>query len=116
MTPDVLWRRYAAIWAADETSRSTELEACLHETGSYCDPNGLIEGRSALSAYMGNFQQFAPGAKFHISSVAEHHGRSFSSWTLQATDGSVLQQGRSFASHDEQGRLRHITGFFDSKP
>lgn len=116
MTPDTLWQRYARIWSADPAARAAELDACLHEDCSYCDPTGLIEGRGALSDYMEGFRRSVPGAQFRILTVAEHHGRTLSAWALHGADGAVLQTGRSFATRDEDGRLRHITGFFDPQP
>ena len=112
-SPIALWQRYADTWSAEPAPRAPELEACLHEDCSYCDPNGLIHGRRALSDYMTGFRQSAAGARFRILAVAEHHGRSLSSWELQGLDGTVLQTGSSFAAHSEDGRLLHITGFFD---
>ncbi|MEO8386827.1 hypothetical protein [Polaromonas sp.] len=114
MTPHTLWIRYARIWSADPVTRDAELEICLHDECSYCDVNGLLEGRAALSAYMGGFQDMAPGAHFHILSVAEHHGRCLCAWELRDVNNSVLQTGRSFAVLHQDGRLQHITGFFDS--
>ena len=49
MTPEALWNRYAAIWSLASTHRDTELGACLADDATYCDPNGLLSGRSALS-------------------------------------------------------------------
>jgi hypothetical protein len=63
MTPDALWTRYAKIWSANAEVRIGELAACLADDVTYCDPNGLIEGRSALSAYMEGFQQQATRAQ-----------------------------------------------------
>ena len=114
--PIVLWQRYADTWSAEPALRAPQLEACLHEECSYCDPNGLIHGRRALSDYMEGFRQSAVGARFQILAVSEHHGRSLSSWALHGVDGSVLQTGSSFAAHSEDGRLLHITGFFDPQP
>ena len=116
MTPDELWRRYAATWSTPADRRGAELDACLHEACSYCDPNGLLEGRTALSNYMEGFRNAMPGATFRIDSVATHHGRTSSLWTLLDADHTVLQCGRSFATCDEQGRLQHITGFFETQP
>ncbi len=44
MTPEALWQRYAL----DADARNGELAACLADDATYCDPNGLIEGRTAL--------------------------------------------------------------------
>lgn len=112
-TPQALWTRYARIWSADPATRASELQACLHENCSYCDVNGQLEGQAALSAYMGGFQDAMPGTQFHILSAAEHHGRSLSVWELRSTGNAVLQSGKSFAALSQDGRLQHITGFFD---
>ena len=112
MTPDALWRRYAAIWSLDAEARGGELAACLSEDVTYCDPNGLIEGQAALSAYMGGFQHSAPGAAFNIRTVLHHHGRTISHWTLQGPDGVALQTGTSFSLLADDGRFQAINGFF----
>jgi hypothetical protein len=112
MTPDALWRRYAAIWSLGTGERDPELAACLAEDASYCDPNGLVEGRGALSAYMEGFQHSLPGGGFHIRAVHHHHGRTLAHWTLQGPDGKGLQDGTSFGLLSEDGRLQTITGFF----
>ncbi|MFB9262074.1 nuclear transport factor 2 family protein [Bradyrhizobium erythrophlei] len=114
MTPDLLWQRYARIWSSEPTVRTTELAACLADRCSYCDVNGLIEGREALSDYMGGFQQSVKGGRFEIRSVIHHHDRMLAEWKLVSADGSILQTGRSFATVAGNGRLQNITGFFDS--
>jgi hypothetical protein len=112
MNPKALWDRYAAIWSIDPVRRDAELDACVQADCTYCDPNGLLEGRAALAAYMEAFRRSAPGARFKIIAAYEHHGRSVSMWELQSSDGSALQAGTSFAVHGDRGRLQHITGFF----
>ena len=112
MTPEALWERYSAIWSTPEAARAAELAACLADEATYCDPNGLVEGRGALSAYMGGFQENAPGCSFRIKSVLDHNGRTLSNWSMVGPDGAVLQDGTSFALLAEDGRLQAITGFF----
>ncbi len=112
MTPDVLWRRYAAIWSLNVDERGRELAACLADDATYCDPNGLIKGRAALSEYMGQFQHGAPGGRFHIRSVIHHHDRSLAHWVLYGSEGNVLQIGTSFGALAPDGRLCDISGFF----
>ena len=112
MTSEALWKRYAAIWSMDDDARGAELGACLAVDATYCDPNGLIHGPAELSTYMGQFQQSAPGGHFRIRSVLHHHGRSLANWALHGPDGSPLQQGTSFATLTDDGRLHHISGFF----
>ncbi len=112
MNPDALWARYAAVWSLDAEARPQELAACLADDVTYCDPNGLIEGQPALSAYMGAFQQGVPGGAFRIRDVVHHHGRTLAHWTLHGPDGAALQAGVSFGLLSSDGRLRTITGFF----
>ena len=115
MTPDALWHRYAAIWSLDAGKREAELAICLADDITYCDPNGLIPGRAALSDYMGRFQESVPGGRFEIRSVLHHHDRSIANWSLRGATGHVLQTGTSFGLLSDNGRLRAITGFFHSQ-
>lgn len=113
MNTEAIWKRYSAIWStAAEATRATELAACLADDATYCDPNGLIEGHAALSAYMGGFQQTVPGASFRIRSVLNHHDRTLANWSMIGPDGSVMQNGTSFGLLAADGRLRTISGFF----
>lgn len=114
MTPETLWQRYAQIWSSEPAVRATELEACLADDCSYCDVNGLLSGRDALSSYMGGFQQSVKGGNFEILSVIHHHDRMLAEWRLLGPDGTVLQTGRSFANAVPDGRLLNISGFFDA--
>jgi hypothetical protein len=112
MSPETLWNRYAAIWSHDANTRTGELEACLADDVTYCDTNGLLAGRPAISNYMGGFQQHVPGASFRIRRVVHHHNRVLADWTLHGSDDQALQTGTSFAELADDGRLRNITGFF----
>ncbi|HQS48984.1 MAG: nuclear transport factor 2 family protein [Pseudomonadota bacterium] len=112
MDAEALWSRYAAIWSSDPARRESELKECLADDVSYCDPNGPLRGRAALSDYMAGFQQSVPGGRFRIVQVIAHNGRSLAQWALQNADGAVLQLGASFAHHDGEGRLKEISGFF----
>jgi SnoaL-like domain len=112
MEPEVLWKRYSAIWSMDADRRHEELLVCVADDVTYCDPNGLIEGRLALSDYMGTFQRAVPGGQFEIHWVLRHHDRSLAHWALQRPDGNVLQRGTSFATVTMEDRLRDISGFF----
>jgi len=114
MTPQSLWQRYARIWSSEPAIRATEMEACLADECTYCDVNGVLRGREALSGYMGQFQRTVADGRFEILSVIHHHDRMLAEWKLRGPDGAVLQTGRSFATVANDGRLQSITGFFDS--
>ena len=113
MTPEALWKRYAAIWSLATEERGPELKHCLAEDATYCDPNQTIEGLHALSDYMGEFQRAVPEGRFEIRSVLHHHNRSLACWTMLGADGQLIQTGTSFGQLTKDGRLRQITGFFD---
>lgn len=112
MDAETLWPRYARIWSSEPDRRESELRDCLADDATYCDPNGPLSGRAALSDYMGSFQQSVPGGRFEIIQVVAHNGRSLARWALLGADGAILQLGASFALHDERGRLQSISGFF----
>jgi SnoaL-like domain len=114
MTPQALWNRYANTWSAPADVRTEELLSCLTDEVTYCDPNGLIQGRSALSEYMAAFQRQFPGGLFTIREVLFHNGRTLAHWTLCAPDGRSIQSGTSFGLLAIDGRFTSITGFFYS--
>jgi hypothetical protein len=113
MPLDPLWNRYAATWSLTAEDRPAELAACLTDDVTYCDPEGLVLGRTALSDYMGQFQNAFPGTAFRIESVLDHHGRTLASWTLRGAGDELYQQGTSYAVVAEDGRLSAVTGFFE---
>jgi hypothetical protein len=112
MDAETLWPRYARIWSSEPSLRESALQDCLADGATYCDPNGLLKGREALSDYMAGFQQSVPRGRFEIIQVIAHNGRSLARWALLSANGAILQQGASFATHDGDGRLKDITGFF----
>lgn len=112
MDAEQLWPRYAKIWSSDPLTRDSELMTCLADGATYCDPNGLLVGRAALSDYMGGFQRGFPGNEFKIIDVISHSGGSLARWAQHGADGSTLHYGMSFATHDAEGRLEAINGFF----
>jgi hypothetical protein len=111
VTPEFLWDRYASIWSSESAVRESELAACLADACSYCDANGLIEGRDALSAYMGGFQQNVKGGNSDPLSHPPSRPNARRAELLGPGD-AVLQTGRSFAIVADDGRLR-TSRFFD---
>jgi hypothetical protein len=105
MTTEALWQRYAATWSLAAADRATELPGCVTRDVTYCDPNGPVEGRQALSDYMGAFQASVPGGAFRIRSVLHHHDRSLARSALHGPDGGILQTGTSFGVLADGGRL-----------
>jgi SnoaL-like domain len=112
MTAQSLWDLYAACWSAPSTRRREQLDACVTSDVVYRDPNAVVTGVEALSAYMEGFGNAFPGERFAIDRVDEHHSRSLSHWRQLLADGSERQHGASMALAGQDGRLVEITGFF----
>ncbi len=101
----------AAIVRGDRKSASPTTG--VHPDVSYCDPNGLIEGRAALSDYMAGFQQTVPGGTFKLNTLKLHNDRTLANWPMLGPDGKTLQDGVSYGHLAADGRLMAISGFFD---
>ena len=110
---DALWTRYAATWSLPDDVRLAELAECVSEDVGYCDPQGPVTGRRALSTYMGHFQDAFPGTAFRIESVVRHHDRTLAAWSLRDPADAVHQRGTSYAEVTADGRFGTITGFFE---
>ena len=109
-----IWERYVLAWNSASLLDKRELyRQCLSPDCVYTDPLKQTKGWSELEAYMSEFHQQLPGARFVTQSFATHHGRSIASWQMVDASGSVIGTGTSFGEYDEQLRLRAMTGFFE---
>lgn len=109
-----IWEIYTASWSeTDASQRLRMFEECLSAQCTYTDPLAQVSGYASLSQYMSDFQKSMPGARFVTTMFKSHHMRSLANWDMQAASGKVLSHGVSFAMYNEQGRLLHMTGFFD---
>lgn len=109
-----MWEIYTASWSEPDSARRLRMfEDCLDAQCTYTDPLTQVSGYAALSQYMSDFQKSTPGARFVTTLFKSHHMRSLVNWDMQAASGKVLSHGVSFAMYNEQGRLLHMTGFFD---
>jgi hypothetical protein len=109
---------YGSAWnQPDAAARRRALESAWADGAVYSDPTAHVEGREALVAHIGGFQAQMPGARLELTSgVDQHHGAIRFTWTLKASDGSVVTEGIDFGELADDGRLRRITGFFGSPP
>jgi len=114
MTHD-FWRSYASCWSAPDAQRTELLPQLTSADVSYRDPMTEVRGREAFSAYMKQFQNGYPGHRFDVERVDAHHDRSLARWQLIDPSGQPVQRGVSSAVHDEEGRLRDVTGFFQAQ-
>jgi SnoaL-like domain len=111
---DSLWRRYSASWSMPEAERLARLAETVSKDITYTDPNITLTGIPAFSDYMAGFQANMPGTGFAIRAAQDHHQRTLSRWNMVTADASVVGTGTSFAELNDDGRIAHITGFFDA--
>ncbi len=109
------WERYVSAWKASSSHEKQTLFAdALSPECIYTDPLAQTHGYEALLQYMLEFHQQIPGGHFVTQKFMEHHNQSVAVWTMHAGDGTTLGDGISVAEYDEQGKLRAMTGFFES--
>ncbi len=106
---------YGKSWS--ETDPSTRLkffEQCLSPDCVYTDPASQVTGYDQLSGYMAEFQNKLPGGAFAATALQSHHDRSLMHWNMVDGKGNILSQGASYFLFAADGRLKQMTGFFES--
>lgn len=118
MTDDsyrAIWESYAAAWKAPTAEvKRTLLEKSTHADCRYTDPLGQKIGHSDLIAYMIEFHQQTPGGHFVTRHFQFHHGRSIVVWDMVDGAGVKLGEGMSYGEYADDGRLKSMTGFFET--
>ncbi|MGH1342122.1 MAG: nuclear transport factor 2 family protein [Nannocystales bacterium] len=109
------WEAYAAIWklTGPQAKRSACAQA-LDDGCVYTDPITQRKGWDALVEYMVEFHQQVPGGHFVTTDFKAHNGRSVASWNMVGGDGSVLGTGISYGEYSDSGKVRTMTGFFET--
>jgi uncharacterized protein YndB with AHSA1/START domain len=99
---------YFAAWnEADDERRLALLDRSWDLNGTFCDSMGSVEGRAALSTYIGNALRYAPAAKLEAAGAPQqirNHVR---------FDWKIVMDGNAFASGTNFGRI-NVEGHFDS--
>jgi hypothetical protein len=109
---------YGAAWGeTDEAKRRALLEKAWADDGVYTDPQSHAEGRDALVALIGGFQQQLAGATIvPTSAVDAHHGKLRFTWKMVGADGKDVMEGIDFGELGDDGRITRIVGFFGPAP
>jgi hypothetical protein len=109
---------YGAAWnEPEEDKRRTLLEQSWAEGAVYQDPTGRAEGRDALVAHIGGFQQMFPGNTIENTSGVDTYGEVFRfAWVMRDASGSPALEGMDFGEVAPDGRLKSISGFFGPFP
>ena len=106
---------YQSAWRSNITAaeRQRRLEASVVEDCDYCDPGFECRGYAELLVKMDDSKQRFPGATFRVDSFLEHHDQAVANWTMFDGVGAEFVKGASHVRFGQDGRLTHMTGFFE---
>jgi SnoaL-like domain len=118
VTNDVekLVENYFATWnETDPARRRAAIVAALTPEASYLDPTLSAGGHDEFDAMVVRVQRRFPEHRFRLTSKVDgHHDRLRWSWDLVGPDEATVIAGVDFAVLAADGRLREITGFFET--
>jgi hypothetical protein len=111
-------RVYCAAWGERDVDRRRQtLERVFDANGTYTDPTGHAESRTALIERITAHLQKRPGTQILCSFADLHHGMLRFTWKMVGADGKTLIEGIDFGEVAADGKLKKIVGFFgQSKP
>jgi hypothetical protein len=108
---------YGNAWVeTDEAKRRALLEKAWADDGVYTDPQSHVEGRDALIALIGGFQQQSGASIVATSGADVHHGKLRFTWKMLGADGNAVMEGIDFGELADDGRIKRIIGFFGPPP
>jgi SnoaL-like domain len=108
---------YFSCWNETDPTRRRELIAATWAPDArYVDPMFAADGPEALDALAAGVHQQFPGHRFRLTQAPDvHHDRARWGWELAGPDGGQpIAVGVDFAVLAPDGRLREVTGFFNS--
>lgn len=104
---------FFAAWSeTDDARRHAAIAAAFAETGQYADPrtSAPLTDTSAISDYVGQFIEAAPGAAADVIALDQHHGVSRATIAFRMANG-MEQLGQYFVELDNTGRISRMVGF-----
>ena len=109
---DVLERFFGAWGVADPAVQAQAVAASLSAEARYVDPRTAdpLIGPDAVSAYIAQFAEMAPGAQAQVAQVDERDGVTRATIAFVMPDGK-RQMGQYFVVADKAGYLAHLVGF-----
>jgi hypothetical protein len=110
---------YFAMWNEPDPGRRKEvIAATWSPEATYVDPMFVADGHEALDGMVAAAHQQFPGHRFRLTGAVDtHHDRARWAWDLVAPDGTTaVAAGVDFAVLDQDGRLKHVTGFLEPAP
>jgi hypothetical protein len=112
---DDLIDRYFGVWnETDETRREALIARTWTEGATYLDPLLCGEGHDGIDAMVRAVQAKYPGFRFsRDGSIDSHNDRARFGWSFGPGSGPAMARGLDVAIVAPDGRLEHVTGFFD---
>ncbi|MEO5842058.1 MAG: nuclear transport factor 2 family protein [Acidimicrobiales bacterium] len=109
---------YLAAWnETDQDQRAVLIEKAWAADGRLIDPPLAAAGHTGIDEMTATMQEHFPGHYFRrTSGIDTHHDHLRFAWELVGPDGTVAIAGIDVGELADDGRLRHITGFFGDLP
>lgn len=106
---------YLALWSeADDARRRALVRATWTPDGRFLDPTTDVRGHDELDAMISGARLRLLGRRYHqVGGVDIHHDRLRWGWQLRGPNAAE-EAGVNFAVIAPDGRLREVTGFFES--
>ena len=106
---------YQSAWTlgVSAVERQRLLGLSVAEDCVYQDPGTECHGHAELIAKIEDANQKGPGARFRNDSFFEHHDKGIVNWTMFDGVGDEYGRGTSYVQFGADGRLTHMTGFYD---
>lgn len=103
-------------WAEpNREARTALLRRIASERVQFRDRFSLIDGLDDLVQHIGGAQQFMPGIRMQRSGTVRHcQGLVLADWTAKAPNDETRGGGVSVFDLQSDGRLRAVTGFWNS--
>ena len=110
---------YFAMWNEPDPARRRQIiEETWTRDASYIEPLMAAEGHEDLNEGVAALQAQFPGHELRPAGrIDSHHDRVRWSWELFGPQGGApMASGTNVGVLSPDGRLRQVTGFFDSTP
>lgn len=109
---------YQSAWSShiSPAERQRLLETSVAEDCFYTDPGFACHGHAELIAKIEDSKQKFPGAVFRNDRFVDHHAQALINWTMFDGQGNEFVTGASYVRFGADGRLTHMSGFFDNAP
>jgi len=107
--------RYLGVWnETDEARRKALIARTWTEDATYLDPLLSGDGHEGIDAMVKAVQSRYPGLRFsRFGEIDSHNDRVRFGWSFGPEGGPAVARGLDVAIVSPDGRLEHVTGFFD---